>query len=252
MPMSGAERHRRYRERHRGDLVRTTLDLRLDARDRLDRLGVHYGWSLTVLVEELAASVGARGRGETDGQGARSISRSGVQVSPNIVCARSTGKATKGWATINAIQFLESGPRINILILPGSARRCVTLWQRGLSISQRKDSLTVRGRAPSRSATSSPHCGAARSTQQALGCQPRPGFPDGRRRLSPERLTLTSGRFAMIDNGLGFALVPWDATGISATMSPASPRGAAGSSGVSGTGAGWRSDGLFQNGAASS
>jgi hypothetical protein len=24
-----------------------------------------------------------------------------------------------------------------------------------------------------------------------------------------QRLTLTSGRFAMIDNGLGFALVPW-------------------------------------------
>jgi hypothetical protein len=31
--------------------------------------------------------------------------------------ARSTGKATKGWATINALQFLESEPRINILTI---------------------------------------------------------------------------------------------------------------------------------------
>ena len=27
-----------------------------------------------------------------------------------------------------------------------------------------------------------------------------------------QRLTLTSGRFALIDNGLGFALVPWTPT----------------------------------------
>jgi hypothetical protein len=37
-------------------------------------------------------------------------------------------------------------------------------------------------------------------------------------------------------------------SGISATASPASPRRAAGSIGVSGAGVGWRSDGLFQNG----
>jgi hypothetical protein len=42
--------------RHHGELARTTLDLRIDATDRLDRLAVHYGWSLVVLVEELAAS----------------------------------------------------------------------------------------------------------------------------------------------------------------------------------------------------
>jgi Protein of unknown function (DUF3363) len=48
------------------------------------------------------------------------------------------------------------------------------------------------------------------------GCQPRPGFPTCRPPAagwSPgtyrQRLTLTSGRFAVIDNGLGFALVPW-------------------------------------------
>jgi hypothetical protein len=92
----------------------------------------------------------------------------------------------------------------------------VTLWQRGPSISQRKDSLTVRGRAPSSSATSSPRCGAARSTQQAPRCQPTPGFPTCRPLAARSvagtyrrRLTLTSGRFAMIDNALGFALVPW-------------------------------------------
>jgi hypothetical protein len=64
-----------------------------------------------------------------------------------------------------------------------------------------------------------------------------------------QRLTLTSGRFAMIDNGLGFALVPWTPAldrHISAATSPASPRRAAGSSGASGAGTGWRSDGLFQ------
>jgi hypothetical protein len=33
--------------------------------------------------------------------------------------ARSTGKATEGWATINALQFLESEPWINILTLLG-------------------------------------------------------------------------------------------------------------------------------------
>jgi hypothetical protein len=32
--------------------------------------------------------------------------------------ARSTGRATKGWATINALQFFESEPWINILPIP--------------------------------------------------------------------------------------------------------------------------------------
>jgi hypothetical protein len=31
--------------------------------------------------------------------------------------ARSTGKATKGWATINALQFIQSEPWINILTI---------------------------------------------------------------------------------------------------------------------------------------
>ena len=63
-----------------------------------------------------------------------------------------------------------------------------------------------------------------------------------------QRLTLTSGRFAMIDNGLGFALVPW---------TPALDRhlgrhvaGVAKESGgiewSSDASGGWKSDGLFQ------
>jgi hypothetical protein len=51
MPMSDAERQRRYRQRHHDDLARVTLDVR----HRLDRLAWHFGWSLTQLVEELAA-----------------------------------------------------------------------------------------------------------------------------------------------------------------------------------------------------
>ena len=55
MPMSGAKRQRRYRERHHGDLARTTLDLRINAREQLDRLAWHYRLSLGELVEQLAA-----------------------------------------------------------------------------------------------------------------------------------------------------------------------------------------------------
>jgi hypothetical protein len=54
MPMSAAERQRRYRKRHRDDLARVTLDVRPAVRDRLDRLAWHFHWSLTQLVEELA------------------------------------------------------------------------------------------------------------------------------------------------------------------------------------------------------
>jgi hypothetical protein len=56
MPMSGAERQRRYRERHHGDLAHLTLDLRIAVRDQLDRLAWHYGCGLTELVEKLAAA----------------------------------------------------------------------------------------------------------------------------------------------------------------------------------------------------
>jgi hypothetical protein len=55
MPMTNAQRQKRHRERHHDDLAHITLDLRVDARDRLDRLAWHFHWSLTQLVEELAA-----------------------------------------------------------------------------------------------------------------------------------------------------------------------------------------------------
>jgi hypothetical protein len=55
MPMTNAQRQRRYRERHHDDLAHITLDVRVAVRDQLDRLAWHFGWSLTQLVEELAA-----------------------------------------------------------------------------------------------------------------------------------------------------------------------------------------------------
>ena len=54
MPISGAERQRRYRDRHREGLAHITLDVRSAVRDRLDRLAWHFGWNVTQLVEELA------------------------------------------------------------------------------------------------------------------------------------------------------------------------------------------------------
>jgi hypothetical protein len=54
MPMTGTERQRRYRERHHGDLARTTLDLRVEARNQLERLAWHYNCGLTEPVEKLA------------------------------------------------------------------------------------------------------------------------------------------------------------------------------------------------------
>jgi hypothetical protein len=56
MPMSGAERQRRYRERHGHDLAHLTLDLRVAVRDQLDRLAWHYDCGVTELVERLAAA----------------------------------------------------------------------------------------------------------------------------------------------------------------------------------------------------
>jgi hypothetical protein len=62
MPMSGAERQWRYRERHHDGLACITLDVRPDVRDRLDRLAWHFHWSLTQLVEELAARANTQSR----------------------------------------------------------------------------------------------------------------------------------------------------------------------------------------------
>jgi hypothetical protein len=55
MSMSGAERQRRYRERH-PDIAHLTIDVHVTVRDQLDRLAWHYQCSLTELVEKLAAA----------------------------------------------------------------------------------------------------------------------------------------------------------------------------------------------------
>jgi hypothetical protein len=55
MPMTNAQRQKRYRQRHHDDLAHITLDVQVAVRDRLDRLAWHFHWSLTQLVEELAA-----------------------------------------------------------------------------------------------------------------------------------------------------------------------------------------------------
>ena len=55
MPMSGAERQRRYRERH-PDIAHLTIDVHIVVRDQLDRLAWHYDCGLTELVEKLAAA----------------------------------------------------------------------------------------------------------------------------------------------------------------------------------------------------
>jgi hypothetical protein len=53
--MTNAQRQKRYRERHHDELAHITLDVHVDVRDRLDRLAWHFQWSLTQLVEEMAA-----------------------------------------------------------------------------------------------------------------------------------------------------------------------------------------------------
>jgi hypothetical protein len=62
-----------------------------------------------------------------------------------------------------------------------------------------------------------------------------------------QRLRLSSGRFAMIDNGLGFALVPWRLA-LDQQLGrhiAGAPTRAAGSTGVSDVSAGWRSERAF-------
>jgi hypothetical protein len=70
MPLTSADKQRRYRERHLGvdgDKVRLQVCVSIGARDSLDRLSWHLGYSVTELIEDLAArterSVTARLRG---------------------------------------------------------------------------------------------------------------------------------------------------------------------------------------------
>jgi hypothetical protein len=76
-------------------------------------------------------------------------------------------------------------------------------WEHAPGISRRMDSPVARGIVPQRDLHAVLRRRAVGRDRDGLhaGC----GRRDGRRYL---RLTLSSGRFAMIDNGLGFALVP--------------------------------------------
>ncbi len=57
-PLSNAERQARYRQRHLldvyGEKRRLSLFLDLHARNRLDRIALHRGYSVTALIEEWA------------------------------------------------------------------------------------------------------------------------------------------------------------------------------------------------------
>jgi hypothetical protein len=63
MPMTSAEKQRAYRERHlgfNGEKSRVQLVLSVHAKFQLERLARHKGYSVTTLVEELAAEVERR------------------------------------------------------------------------------------------------------------------------------------------------------------------------------------------------
>jgi hypothetical protein len=79
MPMTNAQRQKRYRERNRDDLAHITLDVRVAVRDRLDRLAWHFDWSLTQLVEELAARAELAVEGELTGAALRAYRAAGYE-----------------------------------------------------------------------------------------------------------------------------------------------------------------------------
>jgi hypothetical protein len=59
MPMTSAEKQRAYRERHLGfygEKSRVQLVLSVHAKFQLERLARHKGYSVTALVEEMAAA----------------------------------------------------------------------------------------------------------------------------------------------------------------------------------------------------
>ena len=79
MPMTNAQRQKRYRERNRDDLAHITLDVRVAVRDRLDRLAWHFDWSLTQLVEELAARAELAVEAELSGAALRTYYAAGYE-----------------------------------------------------------------------------------------------------------------------------------------------------------------------------
>ena len=67
MPLTNAEKQRAYRERHLradGEKARIQLFLSATAKAQLDRLARHKDYTVTALVEEMAAAVAEKGRGK--------------------------------------------------------------------------------------------------------------------------------------------------------------------------------------------
>jgi hypothetical protein len=63
MPLTNAEKQRAYRERHLGtdgEKARIQLFLSASAKAQLDRLARHKGYTVTAMVEELAAQAEQR------------------------------------------------------------------------------------------------------------------------------------------------------------------------------------------------
>ena len=79
MPMTNAQRQKRYRERHHDELAHITLDVRVAVRDQLDRLAWHFQWSVTQLVEELAARAEHAVEGELTGAALKTYRAAGYE-----------------------------------------------------------------------------------------------------------------------------------------------------------------------------
>ena len=110
----------------------------------------------------------------------------------------------------------------------GSAPRCAARWTRAPIISSARGWRGARASAPSSSAACSTRSGGAswmrlaRRSAGETGLAYRPTQAGEKiAGVVRQRLALASGRFAMIDDGLGFRLVPW----ASALEQPARPSG---------------------------
>jgi len=79
--MTNAQRQKRYRERHHDELAHITLDLHVDVRERLDRLAWHFQWSMTQLIEEMAAHTGRAVEGQLTGAALKTYRAAGYEDS---------------------------------------------------------------------------------------------------------------------------------------------------------------------------
>jgi len=79
MALSNAEKQARYRERHlgrHGEKARVQLFLSIGARAQLGRLARRKGYTVTALIEELAASAERRVTSQLSGKGLKVYYRS--------------------------------------------------------------------------------------------------------------------------------------------------------------------------------